>query len=37
LLGCATTGLAGTLGIIGGLVARSVTGWVMLYPRRAKS
>ncbi len=35
LLGCATTGFAGALGIVVGLVAGSVTGWVMLYPRRA--
>ena len=35
LLGCATTGFAGALGIVGGLLAGSVTGWVMLYPRRA--
>jgi hypothetical protein len=35
LLGCATTGYAGALGIVVGLVAGSVTGWVMLYPRRA--
>ena len=35
LLGCATTGFAGALGIVAGLVAGSVTGWVMLYPRRA--
>lgn len=35
LLGCATTGFAGALGIVVGLLAGSVTGWVMLYPRRA--
>ncbi len=35
LLGCATTGFGGALGIVVGLVAGSVTGWVMLYPRRA--
>jgi hypothetical protein len=35
LLGCATTGFAGALGIASGLLAGSVTGWVMLYPRRA--
>jgi hypothetical protein len=35
LLGCATTGFAGALGIVVGLVAGSVAGWVMLYPRRA--
>jgi hypothetical protein len=35
LLGCATTGFAGALGIAVGLVAGGVTGWVMLYPRRA--
>jgi len=35
LLGCATTGFSGALGIVVGLVAGSVTGWVMLYPRRA--
>jgi hypothetical protein len=35
LLGCATTGYAGALGIAAGLVAGSVAGWVILYPRRA--
>jgi hypothetical protein len=35
LLGCATVGFTGALGVIVGLVAGSVTGWVMLYPRRA--
>ena len=33
LLGCATTGLGGATGIVIGLVAGGVTGWVVAGPR----